>query len=164
MIKETILANATNYDDTEYDKKYIVIHYTGNKSDTARNNATYFSREPNLKASAHKFVDERYCITSVPNKQRAYSVGKNYGENNLFGIVTNANSINIEMCSTNSEIKAATIANVINITKQLMKKYNIPAENVLRHFDVCSKQCPGWDGWIGDDDYIWQAFKGAISQ
>ena len=38
--------------------KYIVIHYTSNDGDTAKNNADYFANNKNLSASAHYFVDE----------------------------------------------------------------------------------------------------------
>ena len=37
--------------------QYIVIHYTGNKGDTAKNNADYFYGG-NRQASAHYFVDD----------------------------------------------------------------------------------------------------------
>ena len=37
--------------------KYIVVHYTANDGDTAKNNADYYARE-SIKASAHYFVDE----------------------------------------------------------------------------------------------------------
>ncbi len=34
--------------------RYIVVHYTSNRGDTAKNNADYFVREK-IKASAHFF-------------------------------------------------------------------------------------------------------------
>lgn len=44
--------------------KYIVLHYTGNKGDTARNNGAYFSRG-NRNASAHYFVDNNEIVQVV---------------------------------------------------------------------------------------------------
>ena len=44
-----------------------------------------------------------------------------------------------------------------------MKKYNIPTNNVVRHYDVASKLCPGWKGWTGSDTSIWSKFKKDIS-
>ena len=41
---------------------YLVIHYTANNGDTAENNVKYFANNPNLAASAHYFVDEKYCL------------------------------------------------------------------------------------------------------
>lgn len=146
------------------DIKYIVIHYTGNNTDTAKANANYF-KNINRNASAHYFVDEENVYQVVNDKDVAWAVGKNYGNNNLFGIVTNDNSISIEMCSKNGRIADKTFNNTVELARQLMKKYSIATSNVVRHFDVCSKKCPGWSGWgtgIGGSE-IWQNFKKAIS-
>lgn len=156
----------TNHTTVNYtkggDKKtYIVIHYTGNQSDTAKANASYFKSQ-NRGASAHIFVDDKYAYEVVGLDDTAWAVGVNYGKNNLFGKCTNKNSISIEMCSTNGKISDKTFENTVAITKKLMKKYNIKAENVVRHYDVCSKSCPGWNGWIGKDESIWKNFKKEI--
>ena len=37
--------------------------------------------------------------------------------------------------------------------KSLMKKYNIPKENIIRHFDVTGKLCPAY--WV--DDAKWKS-------
>lgn len=144
-------------------KKYIVIHYTGNKTDTAKANANYF-RSENRGASAHYFVDKTTVYQVVEDDDQAWAVGRNYGSNNLFGKVTNANSISIEMCSTNGKVADETFENTVKLTKSLMKKYGIPASNVIRHWDVCSKVCPGWNGWGtgGKDASIWNKFKKEI--
>ena len=44
--------------------KFIVIHYTGNKKDTAKANATYF-HNGSRGASAHLFTDDDSCYQSV---------------------------------------------------------------------------------------------------
>ena len=57
---------------------YIVIHYTGNKGDTAKNNAVYFSDSNTRKAGAHYFVDKKGEIwSSVPLDKIANAVGGN---------------------------------------------------------------------------------------
>lgn len=142
--------------------KYIVVHYTGNKTDTAKNNAAYF-KSVNRNASAHYFVDKNTVYQSVEDKDVAWSVGKNYGNNNLFGVVTNDNSINIEMCSDNGVIANATFNNTVELVKSLMNKYKISVENVYRHYDICSKQCPGWTGWTGNDTSLWNKFKSSLA-
>lgn len=55
----------------------------------------------------------------------------------------------------------ATYKNTVELTKSLMKKYGIDASRVVRHWDVCSKCCPGWNGWgaNGCDASIWNQFK-----
>lgn len=145
------------------ENKYIVIHYTGNKTDTAKNNADYF-KSVDRGSSAHYFVDKNSVYQVVEDKDAAWSVGKNYGTKNLFQTVKNNNSINIEMCSDNGAITDATFNNTVELAKNIMKKYNIPSSNVYRHFDICSKQCPGWKGWIGSDESLWNKFKSEIAK
>ena len=41
----------------------------------------------------------------------------------------------------------AALNNAVELVRQLMKWYNIPAENVIRHYDVTGKPCPGIIGW-----------------
>ena len=42
----------------------------------------------------------------------------------------------------NLDISDKVINDTIELTKELMKKYNLPIENVLRHYDVTGKNCP----------------------
>lgn len=151
-----------NYTKGNSGRKYIVIHYTGNRDDRALSNSNYF-KSVNRGASAHYFVDRTSVYQVVSDDDTAWAVGKNYGSNNLFGKCTNKNSISIEMCSNSGKIHDDTYKNTVELTKKLMKKYNIPASNVVRHFDVCSKNCPGWKGWVGSDTSIWKRFKKDIS-
>lgn len=152
-VNRTVMTNKTN--------RYIVIHYTGNTTDTAKNNAAYF-KSVNRNASAHYFVDKTTVYQVVEEKDAAWSVGVNYGSDNLFHTVKNSNSINIEMCSDHGAIADDTFNNTVELTKSLMKKYSIPAANVYRHYDICSKKCPGWTGWVGTDETLWKKFKTAI--
>lgn len=50
------------------------------------------------------------------------------------------------MCCYNNngklDISEKTINNTIELVKDLMNKYNIPIENVVRHYDVTRKVCP----------------------
>lgn len=141
--------------------QYIVIHYTGNVTDTAINNAKYFQQSRG--ASAHYFVDKTSIWQVVDDKDEAWAVGRNYGTNNLFGVVNNNNSISIEMCSDNFEIADSTFYNTLWLTKELMKMYDIPSENVHTHYEVCSKNCPGWSGWGAvNGDYNWKRFKDCL--
>lgn len=145
-------------------KENIVIHYTGNRTDTALANTNYF-KSVNRGASAHYFTDETSIYQCVEDNDASWAVGVNYGKNNLFNTVKNRNSISIEMCSTNGKIGNATYKNTVELTRYLMKKYGIPASHVVRHWDVCSKACPGWNGWgaNGCDASIWNQFKKDIA-
>ena len=60
-------------------KKYIVIHYTGNRTDSALANTNYF-KSVNRGASAHYFVDDDPVTQSVPDNYAAYAVGGNVNQ------------------------------------------------------------------------------------
>ena len=168
--KYTLISNSGNYGAVRASSaiKYLVYHYTGNKTDTALNNANYFKN--NIRqASAHYFVDDTTVYQSVPDLTTAWAVGdRKYsdcsvtGGGAMYGKITNTNSISIEMCSVNGAISDATIANAVALGKEIMAKYNIPISNVYRHFDVSGKHCPGWSGWYGNDSSKWTAFKNSL--
>ena len=150
--------------------KYIVIHYTGNDGDKTYSNAAYFQKPLNPKSSAHLFVDDNYIYQSVPYNHVAYSVGAksadtSQGGGKFFGKCTNSNSISIELCDTdkNGAIYPTqkTIDNAIAITKELMVKFSINADHVIRHFDVTGKLCPAY--WV-KDKYWMSEFKSKLTQ
>lgn len=149
-----ILANKNNYGGKRNtaDIKWIVIHYTGNDGDTAINNLKYFANNV-VKSSAHYFVDSKSVEQSVPDDCIAWHCGSTTYKHPH---CRNANSVGIELCDDKSDGKLcaseATINNAIELTKQLMKKYNIPADHVIRHYDVTGKRCPAY--WV--DDQKWK--------
>lgn len=147
------------------DIKYIVIHYTGNQGDTAINNCKYF-QGANRNASAHYFVDGgTYIYKSVPVTSVAWSVGGCYSLKNGAGTYykkcTNANSISIEMCNSVKSVPAKVYSQTVELVKFLMEKYNVPASNVIRHWDVNGKLCPA--PWTGSNNSNWKKFKEEIS-
>lgn len=123
--------------------EYIVVHYTGNDGDTAENNAKYFS-SVYRESSAHYFVDEKSIYRCVEDKNIAWHCGSSTYKHNK---CRNYNSIGVELCSKKDEkgnyyFEKETIENAIILIKELMYKYNIPVNNVLRHYDVTGKKCP----------------------
>lgn len=122
--------------------KYIVIHYVGAVS-SAYANAKYFETSYRG-ASAHYFVDEKDIYQVVREKDASWHCGAKYYKH-LY--CRNSNSISIEMCCYRNskgklDISEEVINKTVELTKELMKKYNIPIENVLRHYDVTGKNCP----------------------
>ena len=136
-------------------------------------NALYF-HSVNRGASAHYFVDPKEIVQVVKDTDAAYHVGDghisgNYTSQNIKSKsgITNLNSIGIEMCLyprvnsyAQSYIEDATVKKTIELTKYLMKKYNIPAKNVVRHYDASGKNCPG--RWRKDNWAKWHQFKNDI--
>ena len=146
--------------------KYIAIHYTAgstSKTGTARQTRNVFLQR---KASADFVVDDaeivrinpdlnNYFCWSVGDKKNGYS-----GGGKLYGVATNRNTISIEICSNLTKGTSAAVANhkgwyfapsalqnAQRLVKWLMAKYNIPKSNVVRHYDVSGKLCPGVVGW-----------------
>ena len=162
-IKE-LLAHASNYSKGRHTAiKFLVLHYTANNGDTALGNCIYFSGD-NRNASAHYFVDEKGIYRSVRDMNVAWHCGSMKGYKHKY--CRNTNSIGIEMCSridSNGKfyIEEESIVNAIELTKFLMKKYDIKVENVLRHYDVTGKMCPRP---FVEDEKLWLDFKDRLEE
>lgn len=141
--------------------KGIVIHYTGNYTDTASANARFFAGG-DKGASAHYFVDETSIYQSVEEDQAAWAVGRKYGDAPLWGTLTNLNTISVEMCSSGGRIADATMRRTADLVRELVERYQVPADRVVRHWDVCGKRCPGWDGWLPPNESQWQRLREMI--
>ena len=135
--------------------EYIVIHYTGIPNDTAENNAVYSAREF-TGVSAHYFVDKREVWQSVREEDTAYHCGSTHPKHPT---CRNYNSIGVEMCDSVGTVPAATRERMKAVVRELMDKYGVPVENVLRHYDVTGKRCPA--PWV-DNPEEWEKFKSML--
>ena len=146
----------SSYNHYDYNNpKYIIIHYTGNKGDTAKNNVDYFYGG-NRGSSAHLFVDDNECWQSVEFNKGAWHIGNSNTAPN------NQNSIGIEMCcNSQGVVSERTENNTIEIVKWLMSEYNIPIENIRTHAEVTSygKICPNWQN---NNWQRWKDFKNKL--
>lgn len=166
---KTIKAKSVSYGSKrDYDQiKYIVIHYTGNKGDTAKNNADYFANGNTRAAGAHYFVDGSGTVyKSVPVTRVAWAVGGLYtqsgGAGSMYKKITNANSVSIEMCNCANSVPDKVFDDAVALTKHCMKEFGIPASHVYRHWDVNGKSCPA--PWAKKDSSGWKKFKKAIQE
>ena len=134
--------------------KYIIIHYTGNNTDSAKNNAIYFNGG-NRNASAHYFVDDVSIYQVVEDNKGAWHIGNSKTAPN------NKNSLGVEMCCKNGVVTEKTEENTLQLVKYLMKKYNVPIANVRTHAEVTNygKTCPNWsaNSW-----QRWKNFKNKL--
>lgn len=141
---------------------YLVIHFTANDGDSAKNNADYFAREA-PGASAHFFVDEREIWQSVQEKDIAWHCGTRGMYFHPY--CRNANSLGVELCSRKRGEKyyfaPETVKNAQQFVRSLMKRYGIPTENVVRHYDVTHKNCPAP---FVEDAGAWQKFKAGLME
>ena len=112
--------------------RYIVVHYTASQA-SAKNNAIYFNRDK-VAASAHYFIDGNGTIyASVPENSTAWACGN---------FAYNQKSVSIEVVSDGRDFTEAEIKELTWLTQTLMKKYNVPASCVIRHYDCVGKHCP----------------------
>lgn len=146
--------------------KYICLHYTAGV--TSKSGAAMGTRQVFLKrnASADFVVDDQNIVQINPDIKNYYcwAVGdkKNpyTGGGQLKGLVSNKNSISIEMCSNLKQGASSsavnhegwyftekTLENTKKLVKYLQKTYNIPKSNVIRHYDATGKCCPGLIDW-----------------
>lgn len=147
--------------------KYIAIHYTaGASSAPGRAINMKNSWEKTHRASADFGVDNRDIVQFNPdlNNYYCWSVGDkknpNGGGGQLYGKATNRNTVSIEICSNLKKGYSASkvnhegwyyteeeLNNAVKLVKILMEKFNVPIENVVRHYDISGKICPGIIGW-----------------
>ena len=148
--------------------KYLAIHFTAggtSKVGSARNVRNVFlSRE----ASADFAVDDAEMVQFNPdiNNYYCWAVGDKLsagsGGGSLYGKARNSNTISIEICSncsprTNVALNHSNhdgwsftekeLDNAVRLAKILMKKFSIPIDRVVRHYDITGKLCPGLIGW-----------------
>lgn len=141
--------------------KYIVIHYVG-ATGGAEANCKYFETVYR-DASAHYFVGHKGEIWQcVEDKDIAWHCGASSYKHPY---CRNSNSIGIEMCCRKKTdgtwyFEEETIKATTELVKELMTKYNIPAANVIRHYDVTGKKCP--EPYVRDSA-AWNTFKASLT-
>lgn len=141
--------------------KYIVCHYVG-ATGGAEANCKYYA-SGYIGASAHYFVGHKGEVwQSVEDKDIAWHCG---ASRYVHPYCRNDNSIGIEMCCRKKldgtwYFEEETVKSTIELVKMLMQKYNIPVENVIRHYDVTGKICP--EPYVRDTD-AWNTFKANLT-
>lgn len=144
--------------------KYIILHYTASTNSglgAARNAVNTLDSRG---YSSDFVVDDNEILQFADNPLQwaskacqAWSTkGTNAGR-----YATNANSVSIEMSSTlvggrksdweannpNFKFTDAVLNNTRYLCRMLITKYNIPESNIIRHYDIVGKSCPGIIGW-----------------
>lgn len=131
----------------------IVIHYVANAGTSAINNRNYFNNLPKnekIYAGAHYIVGlEGEIIRCIPDNEIAYHAGN---------ADVNACSIGIEVCHPDKtgRFNYKSYLSLLKLVSWLCDKYNISADNVIRHYDVTGKACPIY--YI-DNPSEWRLFK-----
>ncbi len=125
--------------------KYLVFHYTGMRSENA---AIKRLTNKSSKVSCHYFVKRNgEIIKIVPDQYIAWHAGISSWKKDKS---LNLNSIGIEISNPGhmfnyKKFNRKQISSIINLSKNLKKKYKIKKENVLGHSDIAPlrKKDPG---------------------
>lgn len=138
--------------------QYIVIQFTGNDGDTAWANTNYLKTKKRG-FSAHYFVDETSIWQCVMDGDVAWHC--DFRNLQRQPVCDNTNSLGIAMCSRRHNngifyFKDDTVANTVGLTARLMEMYNVPLQNVLRHYDVTGENT--FDPFVRDASE-WASFQ-----
>lgn len=153
---------------------YLAIHFTAGSNSSPGRAQSVYNTFVSRSASADFAVDDRDMVQFNPDISNYYcwAVGdaknKYSSGGSLNGKATNKNTISIEICSTCKpatttavsvanhsgwSFTEAALDNAVKLSKMIMKKYNIPIERVVRHYDITGKLCPGIIGWNDETIY-----------
>ena len=124
--------------------KFIIIHYTGMKSEIA----AIKKLTENSNVSSHYFIKSNGCIINmVPELFEAWHAGKSYWKD--FRLL-NKYSIGIEIQNPGHDhdykkFDSKQIISLKKLLKYLIKKYKIKTNNILGHSDIAPnrKKDPG---------------------
>ena len=133
--------------------KYVVIHYTGMKSEAA---AIKKLCDENENVSSNYFIKKNgEIIKLVPDLYEAWHAGKSRWNNH---ISLNKNSIGIEIHNPGhahgySNFSSKQIHSLKFLLKKLVRKYKIEIRNILGHSDIAPerKKDPG-------EKFPWEKF------
>jgi N-acetyl-anhydromuramyl-L-alanine amidase AmpD len=129
----------------------IVIHYTANPGTTAEQNRSYFENlmdTGETYASSHFVVGlDGEIVQCIPCNEVAYASNER-----------NADTISIECCipDESGQFSEATYESVVELVTWLMGRYDLSAEQVIRHYDVTGKACPKY--YVENED-AWEQFR-----
>ena len=153
----------------------IVIHWTANASKGANAQAHYkYFNNAYRGSSAHYFVDDKQVVQLIPDDEVAWHVGDKIRTSNLpirakyvpKGANPNDYFIGVEMCMNADSDQQRVLNSTINLVNQLMMKYNLTKDQVVRHYDLTGKDCPKMfvptivNGVVLD--HAWLAFKNLL--
>lgn len=133
-------------------KEYIIIHETANtsKGANAQAHANLQSNGNSRSASWQYQCGSDGIIQSFSDDTQCWAASNEY---------YNKNGINIEICVNSDGDYIKAVGYAIELTKYLMKRYNIPAKNVIQHHETSGgKDCPRYLR-AGNKGITWTQFK-----
>lgn len=141
--KDFIKENAINRPMTKNSCAFITVHETANskKGADAAAHASYV-KSLNERTSWHYTVDDNVIFQHLPDEEKSYHTSSKNA---------NESSIAIELCVNSDGDFEKTKGNAVWLIRELMRKHDIPQENIRTHRDWTGKNCPAnllKNGWV----------------
>lgn len=131
--------------------KGIVIHYTANPGTTAEQNRNYFeglAESGETHASSHFIIGlSGEIVQCIPCNEIAYASNER-----------NEDTVSIECCIPDETGKFGdeTYQSLVHLAAWLMGRYDLTADDIIRHYDVTGKNCPKY---YVENEGEWTKFK-----
>lgn len=129
----------------------IVVHYTANPGSSAQANRNYFEGlkdSGERKASSHFVIGlDGEVIQCIPSSEISYASNDR-----------NKDTLSIECCHPDESgaFNNATYTSLVQLVAWLCKRFDLEAEDVIRHYDVTGKECPKY---FVDHEDAWKQFR-----
>ena len=129
----------------------IVVHYTANPGTTAEQNRSYFeslAETGETHASSHFIIGiSGEIIQCIPCNEISYASNDR-----------NSDTISVECCIPDESGKFTdeTYQSLVELVAWLMGRYELTADDVIRHYDVTGKDCPKY---FVENSNAWSDFK-----
>jgi N-acetyl-anhydromuramyl-L-alanine amidase AmpD len=140
MVINKEFINSRNCYKGENNPKYIVNHETDNYDEGAgaRKHAMAEYNGNLGEVSVHFYVDDKEIYQCLELEDGAWAVGDPGNR----GIITNRNSVNIEICVNPDSDFYEARKNAAWLNSYLLNLYNFNMNMVKRHYDATGKICP----------------------
>lgn len=133
----------------------IVVHYTANPGTSAEANRNYFEGLKDshaAKVSSHFVIGiDGEIVQCIPCAEWAYASNER-----------NADTISIECCipDESGTFTNRTYDSLVELVSWLCFRYELTADDLLRHYDVTGKNCPKY--FVEQPD-AWEAFRDDVT-
>lgn len=152
-----LTVNAYSRPGTETEKiQGIVVHYTANPGSTAMDNRNYFEglKDTHTTEASSNFIVglEGEIVQCVPTWEVAYASNSR-----------NIDTVSIECChpDENGVFTKETYRSMVQLCAWLCLKFDLDAQDVIRHYDVTGKNCPKY---FVEDEEAWEQFRADIKE
>lgn len=160
----------------------VVLHWIGNPNTTAKNNRDYMAIIPEINKTSGKapiYASWHYTIgldgeiiQQIPENEIAYHAGglhytetakKLFWDDKRKSVYPHDKCIGIEIChpGLSGKFNQKTYDSAVELAAEIVFKYKLSRDQILRHYDVTGKICPKWfvehpDEWESMRDDIMQ--------